>query len=60
MTKIETTTDEIGHCGECSNADYSLTVKNPLRHKCHKTKRVIPDIWGEIPSWCPLETKEEK
>lgn len=55
--KIETTTCEIEHCGMCSNADFAPTEKNKHRHKCYKTGRVIPDLWGKIPDWCPLEEK---
>ena len=55
MTKIETIITAVDCCGICSNADHEPTHKNECRFKCHKTKRVIPDLWGEIPSWCPLE-----
>lgn len=58
MVKVETITVEYKECGMCSNADYSPTPTNNSRHKCFKTKRVIPDIWGEIPAWCPLQDKE--
>ena len=60
MTKIEIILTEVDCCGECSNARYSPTKNKPLRQECHKTKRVIPDLWGEIPSWCLLPDKEEK
>ena len=55
--KIETIPFEVESCGECSGALYSPTEKNQYRQKCSRTKRVIPDLWGEIPSWCPLPDK---
>ena len=59
--KIEIVTFYYKLCGECSNADYDPTEKNGGRYRCFKTKRVIPDIYKKpIPTWCPLETKEEK
>ena len=58
MTKIETVTQEIEHCGECPHVDWNTA---PKKHYCiRKELRKIPDLWGEIPDWCPLETKEEK
>ena len=56
--KIETVTFEYKLCGECSNADHDPTGKNSTRHRCFKTKRIIPDVWKKpIPTWCPLEEK---
>ena len=56
--KIETITFEYKLCGDCSNADYEPTKKNPDRHRCFKTNRIIPDVWEKpIPTWCPLEEK---
>jgi len=54
MAKIETLTFEYEHCGECSNAG----LKRGGNY-CVKTKRTIPDVWGKIPDWCPLEDKKE-
>lgn len=48
MTKIETITEEYNHCGECWHAG----------DVCNLTDRKIPDMWGKIPSWCPLPDKE--
>lgn len=60
MTKIETTTFEYEQCGECYYADHHPTRKYPKRHRCFRTGRVIPSIWGAMPDWCPLEDKELK
>ena len=54
--KVETITFEYEHCGECTNADYRGDGK---KYKCLLKKRLIPDLWGEIPDWCPLPDKEE-
>ena len=53
--KIETITEEIEHCGECTESAWVPTKKDEHRYKCLKVGRVIPGLWGEIPSWCPLE-----
>ena len=57
--KIETITHEYYHCGECSNSSRWF---NPSKegYKCCKANKIIPDLWGDIPDWCPLETKEVK
>ena len=60
MTKIETILIEVDSCGVCSNSDHEPTHKDRFRFKCHKTRRVIPNIWGEIPDFCPLPDKEGK
>jgi len=57
--KQETITFEYEHCGECPNADYCPIKGNTHRYRCFKTKYKIPDLWGEIPKWCPLEDKRE-
>ena len=54
MTKIETITYEYEHCGGCPSSYWLDTGKE----KCAKRRRIIPDLWGDIPDWCPLETKE--
>ena len=53
--KLEIITNEIEHCGECSNCDY-----NRKRYRCLLKKKRIPEIWGEIPTWCPLEDARVK
>ncbi len=58
MTKLETITVEIGHCGECSNA--CLVYGKSYKYKCELVSKVIEDIWGKIPKFCPLPDKEEK
>ena len=59
MTKIETITTEIEHCAECPNvlSWYDTGKKEP---RCGKRKRIVCDLWGEIPTWCPLPDKEGK
>ena len=56
MTKLETLTFEYERCGECPNADYQPTKRYTA--KCWKNGRVIPNLWGKIPKWCPLPNKE--
>ena len=58
MRKKETIANIYEHCGECPNCDAYEYVKV---HRCYKRSRVriIKDLWGEIPDWCPLETVEE-
>ena len=53
MVKIETLTFEYTHGGECPNAEADDDSK------CRLTRRKIPDLWGEIPKWCPLPDKKE-
>lgn len=56
MKKKETITYEYEHCGECPNAEDYFPELKP-RYRCLKEqRRVIKDLWGEIPDWCPLET----
>jgi len=55
MIKQETLTFYYEHCGECSNCD----TDSKDRWKCLLKRRIIPDLWGEIPKWCPLESKME-
>ena len=59
MTKVDTHTFEYNHCGECPEVlDYHDTGKKG--HRCGKLKRVriLGDIWGPIPSFCPLPDKK--
>ena len=58
MTKIETATTEIEHCGECPDCFVKATGKKGWR--CGKGGRIVRDLWGEIPSWCLLPNKESK
>ena len=63
MKKKETWTEEYEHCGECPHAKeryIGADVCRSLKYKCIKTRRIIKDLWGEIPDFCPLETVEEK
>ena len=48
MSKQETLTFYYTHCGECPNASFDY-------EGCQKTGKAIPNIWGKIPKWCPLE-----
>ncbi len=55
MRKKETATFSYEACGECPHAEWYPDDK----YKCNrKRKRIIRDLWGEIPKWCPLETVE--
>ncbi len=57
MTKIETLVFEYKHCGECPAA---LVGFDKEINACDRGQRIIPALWGDIPDWCPLETKEEE
>ncbi|KKM69341.1 hypothetical protein LCGC14_1451870 [marine sediment metagenome] len=62
MTKIHTTINVhlVNHCWECpSRLDWFDTGKGD---RCDRGKRVriIKDIWGDIPGWCPLPDKKEE
>ena len=53
--KIETITFEYQHCGECPN---TISSRDTTKWYCEKMdNKKIPDLWGEIPKWCPLEDK---
>ncbi len=57
--KVEKITLEYRHCGECPHLrDWFDTGK--AGYRCSKKRRIIPDLWGDIPDWCPLETKKEE
>ena len=59
--KTDTLTFEYGHCGECPNVlDWFDTGKSGERCDKGKRRRIIKNLWGEIPGWCPLEDKEEQ
>ncbi len=55
MTKQETLVFNYEHCGECPHSS------GRAGERCDKGKRlrIIKDLWGEIPDWCPLPDKEE-
>lgn len=58
--KVETLTFEYEHCGECPNVfDWCDTGKKGYRCNRGKRIRIIPDLWGKIPDWCPLPNKVE-
>ena len=59
MIKLDTHIYEYAHCGECPNTSHWYNSSKKER-KCIKTERIIPDLWRDIPDWCPLETKEVK
>ena len=58
MTKIDTITVEYEHCGECPYSEGGFGAG----YRCSKDrrKRILEKMWGDIPDWCPLETKEEE
>ncbi|KKM89165.1 hypothetical protein LCGC14_1251460 [marine sediment metagenome] len=56
MTKIYTATHEYKHCAVCSEARFTMAGK----FKCRLRRRIIKDIEGDIPDFCPLPDKEEK
>ena len=58
MVKIETLTFEYNHCAECPNCE-RVKGAYEFENRCRLKKRKIPDLWGEIPKWCPLENKKE-
>uniref|UniRef100_A0A6M3IIC8 Uncharacterized protein n=1 Tax=viral metagenome TaxID=1070528 RepID=A0A6M3IIC8_9ZZZZ len=53
--KVETLTFEYDHCGECPY----ISSPKYMKWKCLKKRRIVPEIWGKIPDWCPLPDKEE-
>ena len=58
MVKIFTHTQEIEHCWECTWIVFAVG-RESSEWKCENAKdKIIKDLWGEIPSWCPLENKE--
>ena len=59
--KVDTVTYEIEHCGGCPHVlDWFDTGKQGERCGKGKRRKLVPDAWGEIPKWCPLETKKEE
>ena len=60
MTKQETLTFYYENCGECPNVlDYFDTGKVGYRCDRGKRIRIIHDLGGKIPDWCPLPDKIE-
>ena len=55
MIRKETITFYYEHCGDCP---YPIQTSEG-KEKCRKKNRIIPDVWEEIPDWCPLEVKGE-
>jgi len=55
----ETITFEYRQCFECPNVlDWFDTGKYGFR--CSKCRRIIKDIMGGIPDFCPLPKKDKK
>lgn len=60
MAKIEVLTFEYEECAECSNViDVPTKVEGKWKWRCGKTNRIIKEIRGKIPEFCPLPDKEE-
>ncbi|KKN15179.1 hypothetical protein LCGC14_0988680 [marine sediment metagenome] len=55
MTKLYIVTHEYEHCGECANCGFT----RQRNYRCDLKRKLTPDIWGDIPSWCPLPDKKE-
>uniref|UniRef100_A0A6M3LUW8 Uncharacterized protein n=1 Tax=viral metagenome TaxID=1070528 RepID=A0A6M3LUW8_9ZZZZ len=57
---------DVLHCGDCPDAEImgppieAATAEQIMKIKwyCLRTGKKIPDLWGEIPKWCPLEDKD--
>ncbi|MDD5512036.1 MAG: hypothetical protein PHI12_14705 [Dehalococcoidales bacterium] len=52
---------EIKHCGDCPNCghfggndDYWCAI---IEKTTITLRDKVPDLWGEIPAWCPLPDK---
>ncbi len=56
MTKIDSVIVEYEYCGECPYVEGEFGTG----YRCGKGKgkRILEKMWGDIPDWCPLETKE--
>lgn len=55
MTKLYTHTEEIEDCSQCPDVlDWFDTGKRDWRCGQREKGRILRDIWGEIPTWCPL------
>jgi hypothetical protein len=57
MSKIETITFKINHCGECNHCMSNWSEKRAAyRNSCELTRKQLKqdELWGEIPEWCPL------
>jgi len=53
--RLLTVTTKIKHCGQCCWVDDASG-----RWKCPKKRRVIKELWGDIPEWCPLEKEKDR
>ena len=60
MKKKDTMTAYYEHCGECPYAEFCGWNERKIvaKFKCDKENRIIEDLWGEIPKWCPLGDAE--
>ena len=47
-------TTEIEKCGECCEVEQAAE-----KWKCTLKNKIVPNLWGEIPKWCPLPSKRE-
>ena len=57
--KLLTVTIEIEHCGECPDIlDWLDTGMSGHRCVVGKRRRIVLDIWGDIPEFCLLPDKE--
>jgi hypothetical protein len=50
--------EEIKNCGDCPKCLDEWDGSDFIG-RCDENKKVLPDIWGEIQSWCPLSDKTE-
>jgi len=62
MSKVELVSMEYEYCGECSNVDSTWTNPKSKLYciKAHKRPLKRADLWGKIPTWCPLPDKVEE
>ena len=58
MTKIEIITFEYERCADCPNVDGMVIPHKGGWYCMLSENREVPDMWGDIPSWCPLPDKE--
>ena len=67
MTKIYTAVKAVSCCGNCPNMLDKAWEQHPQwtfankKDRCFGNQhRIIKDIRGDIPSWCPLPDKKEE
>ncbi len=59
MTKLLTVTTEVENCSGCLYIlDWFDTGLRDWRCDQGKRRRIVKDIWGKIPDFCPLEEKK--